>query len=237
MSTSFSIIKSQNISNKGHIKLSHYKVEDNSIDISYAKNLAEDIINEANIKKEEIIQKAIENVKEIEKEAYTKGYDQGIKNGYEDGYKEVYEEYIEKAKYEALEIKNNADKILLNSNKFIADYMKSIQKEIIQTCINISSKVLNKHFEDEASMNDMLESIIKKYELDGNIIVKCNEIYIDNLREKVMELENKNKKTKIFLVADNDINKGNVIIEKEEGRLTLGLDIAIERLREELVGV
>lgn len=237
MSTSFSIIKQKNISNKGHIKLSHYKVEGKRIDTSYAKNLAEDIINEANIKKEEIIQKAIENVKEIEKEAYTKGYDQGIKNGYEDGYKEVYEEYIEKAKHEALEIKNNADKILLNSNKLIADYMKSIQKEIIQTCINISSKVLNKHFEDETSMNDMLESIIQRYELDGNIIVKCNEIYIEHLQEKIMELENKSKKTKIFLVADNDIEKGNVIIEKEEGRLTLGLDIAIERLREELVGV
>lgn len=240
MSLSFNIIKQDKVKNKGEIKLSCLNESEIKEDNSYADSVATDIIKNAKIEREKIINEAIaealEKSKEIEKNAYKEGYEVGSRNGYEDGYKEVYEEYIEKAKQESLEIKNNADRILLNSNSLVAEYMKSKKKEIIQTCINISSKVINKHFNYEDSMNEMLEEIIKKYELDGNIIVKCNEIYKDSLEKKIKEIENTNRKIKIFIIADNSIDKGNVVIEKEEGSLTLGIDVVIEKLKEELIG-
>ena len=65
--------------------------------ISNAKIEYEKIIQETELKTQEIINQANENSKTIEKEAYQLGYEQGLKNGYEDGYRESYEQNIEKA--------------------------------------------------------------------------------------------------------------------------------------------
>ena len=57
-----------------------------------AKGEYKKIVQETELKKQEIINEANENAKTIEKRAYELGYEQGLKNGYEDGYKESYEE-------------------------------------------------------------------------------------------------------------------------------------------------
>ena len=62
-----------------------------------AKEEYKRVIEETELKKQEILNEANENSKVIEKKAYELGYEQGLKNGYEDGYKESYEQNIEKA--------------------------------------------------------------------------------------------------------------------------------------------
>ena len=62
-------------------------------------------------------------------------------------------------------------------------------------------------------------------------------MYKDNI-EKEFELfkEETSLKSSVFVIADDSIDKGNAIIQKENGRIIVGIDCAMEKLKEELLG-
>ncbi|MGO1044382.1 FliH/SctL family protein [Clostridioides difficile] len=238
------IIKSKKASYKGVLDLSiidkartgESNVNEAS-DCRFRDEVIKEAIESAEIKKNEILEKAKINAQNIEKQAYEKGYRQGQKNGYEDGYKESYDEYTQKAKDESDFIKNQANLILLQANDKMTEYIKEKNKEIVRLAINMASSALKKHFEDEESMSDLLRQIIQDYEGSSSFIVKCNSFYKENI-EKEFELLKKETslKSNVFVIADDSIDKGNAIIQKENGRIIVGIDCAIEKLKEELLG-
>lgn len=234
------VIKSKSAENKGKLSLSHLYVEK---DIGSSQS--EDVFNEniedykqkLNELKEHIIEEARLKAKDIEKDAYIKGYDQGKKNGYEDGYKEAYTEYVDKAKEEASVIKNEADAILFRSNIEFISYLKEKNKDVINLAIDIASSVLRKRFEDRESMNELLKHIISEYEQGSTFIIKCNSYYEDSIREDLKSWKSELPLGRnIFVVADDCLDKGNAVIERENGRVILGIDCAISKLKEELLG-
>lgn len=238
------IIKSKKASYKGVLDLSIIdkarvgeSSSDEDSDYRFRDEVIKEAIESAEIKKKEILEEAESKAQNLEKEAYEKGYSQGQKNGYEDGYKESYDEYIQKAKDEAESIRNQAESVLLQANQKMSDYIKEKNKEIIRLSINMASSVLKKHFEDEKSMSELLKEIIQNYEGKSSFIVKCNSFYKDNI-EKEFELFKKetSSKSDVFVIADDSIDKGNAIIQRENGRIIVGIDCAIEKLKEELLG-
>ena len=124
-----------------------------------AKEEYKRVIEETELKKQEILNEANENSKVIEKKAYELGYEQGLKNGYEDGYKESYEQNIEKAIKESEEIKQEGYNTLLNIKNEAKSYIKENKESIINISISIAEQVLREKFKDVTLMEAMAREI------------------------------------------------------------------------------
>ena len=248
------IVKSDYVNIKGRVSLSYFNTEDESNcsideDINYQEKLEEinqklkdaeskydEILSQANVEREKILEKCKQEVCEIEKNAYQSGYEQGLKNGYEDGYKEAYEENIEKAKEESAKIIESANNIMLDANKNIASYIKSNKKNILSIGISIAEKVLRRKFEDEESMDELILDVIREYELKENFIIRVNSIYKESLEQQILKLKESNLINKdVFVVSDDSIEKGNASIESVDGKLIVGVDDVLSKVKEELL--
>ena len=204
--------------------------------ISEASKEYEKIIKDTQEQKINIIKEAEEKSKSIEKKAYERGYNEGLKNGYEDGFKESYEKNIEKARCESEKIKEEGYKTLLNIKSEAASYMKENKSQILEISIKIAEQVLRESFQDKASMNNLLENIIREYDLKRDLIIKANPVYTEELKKHLTEMITKfNLSQKIFVMPDAKITQGNAEIETKSGKLIVGIDSVLERVREELL--
>lgn len=196
----------------------------------------EKIIEETENKRKDIISDAKEKAKSIEKKAYEQGYGEGQKNGYEDGFKEAYEKNIEKAREESEKIKEEGYKTLLEIKNEAANYMKENKANILKISIKIAEQVLRDRLEDESVMNDLLENVIKEYDLKRDLIIKINPIYEEKVKQSLCEMIGKfNSSQKIFVMSDSNIAKGNAEIETKRGKLIVGIDSVLAKVREELL--
>lgn len=195
-----------------------------------------EIISKAYEEKEEIINIAKEDIKIKEKEAYEKGYSEGRENGYEDGYKEAYDDNIEKAKLDATNIINEAENVLSNAQETVVSYLKENKQNIIDLILTISEKVLREKFKELDSINSLVTTAIGEYELKRNFVIKVNPIYKESLKEQIQFLKaTKKVESEVFLLCDSNVEEGNAIIESENGKITVGIDSILERIKEELI--
>jgi len=264
MSLSYSnnVIKSDCVKIKGRVSLSNFSsneesdlIIENEVDLAEEKKLEllkleeeinqkladaqakyDEIINLANIESEKILTESKEKSVDIEKKAYNEGYEQGVKNGYEDGYKEAYEDNIEKAKNESSQILEHANSVMLEANSQIASYIKENKKNILSIGISIAEKVLRRKFEDEKSMDLLILDVIKEYELKENFVIRVNSIYKESLDKQILELkENQSIDKDVFILGDESVDKGNALIESVNGRLIIGIDDVLNKVKEELL--
>lgn len=210
--------------------------EEIELKLKESKEHGEQIIRDAQIEAERIIEQSKEEVCNIEKKAYEDGYEQGLKNGYEDGYKEVYEEYVQKAQEQANGIIENANNILIQANNEISNYMKDNKNNILNISISIAEQVLREKFEDTSAMNNLISSVIEEYELKENVVIKVNPMYKESLDEQVLELKESYKLNgDVFVLGDESIESGNAIIDTINGSLIVGIDGVVEKIKEELL--
>ena len=201
-----------------------------------AKGEYKKIVQETELKKQEIINEANENAKTIEKRAYELGYEQGLKNGYEDGYKESYEENIDKAIKESEEIKEEAYNTLLNIKSQIKEYIKYNKEQVLNISIKIAEQVLREKFKDTSLMNIMLDNIINEYDLKNDLVIKVNPRYKEDLQKNIDEkIQKNNSAQKIFILSDSSIEEGNAEVEDKNGKLIVGIDSVLEKVKEELL--
>ena len=187
-------------------------------------------------KKQEILNEANENSKVIEKKAYELGYEQGLKNGYEDGYKESYEQNIEKAIKESEEIKQEGYNTLLNIKNEAKSYIKENKESIINISISIAEQVLREKFKDVTLMEAMLNNIIAEYDLKKDLVIKVNPLYKEELQKNIdEEISKNNLSQKIFIIPDLGVEEGNAVIETESGKLIVGIDSVLDKVKEELL--
>lgn len=213
------------------------KVEEEiNLKLEQAQIQYEQIINSAHEESERIIEESNKGVSNIEKKAYEQGYNQGVKNGYEDGYKEAYEDNIGKAKLEASEILENASKVLFEAKDEVALYMKENKKNIVNLAVSICEQVLREKFEDTSSLNNLIISAIDEYELRENFVIKVNPMYKETLDDEVLSLkENYKLNGDVFVLGDESIEMGNAEIETIKGKLVVGIDSVLSKVKEELL--
>ena len=205
--------------------------------LSKYEKIGQGIIEDARRQKEKILLEAVEQAKEIEKEAYEKGYSQGIKNGEEDGKKEALETYLPQAKAEAEEIRQKATNIILRANEDYADYLESKKKEIIDLAFTIAEQVLHKELKKENSLNELVEEAIKLSKGEENIVIKCNPLYEEELKKNAeLWQATNNISGKIFIMVDDDIEEGNAIVEKNTGKIVVGIDVGLKRIQDAILG-
>ena len=195
-----------------------------------AKEEYKRVIEETELKKQEILNEV------IEKKAYELGYEQGLKNGYEDGYKESYEQNIEKALKESEEIKQEGYNTLLNIKNEAKSYIKENKESIISISISIAEQVLREKFKDVTLMETMLNNIITEYDLKKDLVIKVNPLYKEELQKNIdEEISKNNLSQKIFIIPDLGVEEGNAVIETESGKLIVGIDSVLDKVKEELL--
>ena len=85
-------------------------------------------------------------------------------------------------------------------------------------------------------MDLLILDVIKEYELKENFVVRVNEIYKESLDKQILELkENKVIDKDVFILGDESIDKGNAVIESVNGRLIIGIDDVLGKIKEELL--
>ena len=85
-------------------------------------------------------------------------------------------------------------------------------------------------------MNLLILDVIKEYELKENFVVRVNEIYKESLDKQILELkENRVVDKDVFILGDESIDKGNAVIESVNGRLIIGIDDVLGKIKEELL--
>lgn len=253
MQSSYKIIKGDSINGKGAKNIvtvfeKNIVQEENKDSVmvnSYSK-IVKSMIEDAQKKREEILSKAYEEASKIEEEAYKnaneKGYREGYEKGYDDGFKKAYDEgytkNLEKAKAEGEDIISKADSILKASVEEKNRYLKEKEEEIKRFILGSIESVLKQEIKDEESLNSMVFNELSQVRNIETFIIKSRKKYCDNFKEQVdIWRERLPFKGDIFIIPDETLEEGTVVIEKNNGKSIFSLDIAMKKIKEILESV
>ncbi|WP_368487901.1 flagellar assembly protein FliH [Clostridium sp. BJN0013] len=248
MQSSYKIIKGDSISGKGaknivtvfEKKIFEEEDKDNSIINSYSK-IVKAMIEDAQRKREQILSKAYEEAGKIEEEAYKsaneEGYKEGHEKGYADGFKKAYEEgytkNIEKARIQGEEIINKADSILEASVEEKNRYLREKEEEIKRFIIDSIESILKQEVKNEDSLNAMVFNELSQVRNIETFIIKSRKKYCDQFKKQVdIWRERLPFKGDIFIIPDETLEEGSVIIEKNNGKSVFSVDIAMKKMKE-----
>lgn len=201
------------------------------------KEIGTKIIKEAKEAKEAMLNEAKEKIQVMEKETYEKAYEEGMNNGHEDGRNEAYEKYLPEAKAEAEELIENASALLKNARDDYEKYLEDKKNEIVELSISIAESILKKEILKEDAMNKLIEEGIELSKNEESIVIRCNSMYEAELKENISLWKTKyNIKDEIFVLIDKDMDPGNAAIEKKSGKVVVGYDIGMEKIKKAILG-
>lgn len=238
------IFRSNSIENQGtkeiltkfDIKRKKENIEESgSIADSY-ENMGKAIIRDSNNKKDKILADAYKKASKIEDEAYKKGYEKGIKNGMDKGYSAAYEEGYQKnynkAQKEGEYIKRKADEVLKAAVEEKNNYIEENESRIKELILNAIESILKHELKDKDSLNDVVLDSMKQMKSNKTFIIKsrkkyCNEFkkYVDMWKEQIPF------KGDIFIIPDESIQDGSVVVERDNGKMVFDADIAMNKIK------
>lgn len=204
--------------------------------VTQYKEMANNILEEAQKTRERMLVDIMEESKRLEKEAYENGYRQGFDNGIEDAKKEVYENIIPNANLEASNIINNAHEILKNANSEYNNYLEDKKEEIVDLAFSIAEQILKRKIEVDNSISDIVDEAIKDAKGENSLLIRANALDVDELKSHIDRWKiSKGIRDGIFVIEDN-IDRGNVIIEKDSGIIEAGIEVGLRKIKESLRG-
>ncbi|OFI06806.1 flagellar assembly protein H [Clostridium acetireducens DSM 10703] len=253
MQSSYNIIKFSKVSKQGEEKIeTKYSCKKNTEEkenkkviceekppnyVENYKNVAKVILEDARNKKEDIINKAYEESEEIFKQAYEKAYKEGQQEGYEKAYEEAYVKNLEKANIEIEEMKNQIkekeENIIKSAKEYYKSYLEEKELEIKNLVINISESILKREVNYKESLNEMIFEALNTVKNTKMFIIKCNPMYEESLKNSVDEFKSQLAfKGDIFILSDENLQKGEAIIERDNGKIKINVEEALNKVKE-----
>ena len=198
------------------------------------------LIRDAKNESERILRQAQEEAEMIRKQAYEEAYEHGYKQGYQEaqqkGYQNGYDVAIQKAKEEANKIIENAVQTLNSAKVEYEAYLQDKKAEIIKLSINIAEHILNREVANVDGIDEMVVRAIEESRNAKSIIVKTNFLYTEHLKTKVLEWKERFAlKAEVFVIMDDSLDKGEAVIEKNNGKVTISIDDALDNIREAIL--
>ncbi|AJA47887.1 flagellar assembly protein FliH [Clostridium pasteurianum DSM 525 = ATCC 6013] len=207
---------------------------DNSIE-KFDK-IAQSIIDTARSEADKIKVQAISDAETIKTETYNKAYEEGKQSGYNDAYNET----VIKGRAEADDIINTAKKdsseIVASAKAEYEKYLLDKRVDIKKLAISIAEHILKREIREEDGIDEMIYDAVNESKNSTLIIIKCSKLHTASLTEAV-ELWKKQipLKGEIFVIEDNSVSDGSTIIEKDNGKIEIGIDIGLENIKEEVM--
>lgn len=261
MLSSFSVIKHDNVVSFGEREIvtkfaSEAEIEKQAVDEEKEANIKHDMesyemlvktmLENARTKSEAILAEAYaegEKIKsdikakeeQIYKEAHDKGYSDGLAAGEKAGYHDAYEVNMIKVKEESEVILNNADDTLKKALQEYQEYFENKSEEIKDIIVTISEKVLKKELLNENAVNEMIFDTLLEIKNSKVFIIRCNEIYCESIKNNLDKWKSELAfNGDIFVIEDASIEIGNVMIDRGNGKVLIGIDVGIEKIKEAL---
>lgn len=250
MQSSFKIIKEPSVVSQGsktiitqYIPIRSMPVKDDSDnsdkidsqDNSQANEqheLAARLVEDAKRQSEVIVNEASKKAQAIEKDAYEKASKAGYSDGQQQGYADAYEQVLPKAEQQAASLVEEGMRALNSAKIEYENYMAEKKEDILNLAINIARQILKREVERIDGMDDMLIEAIKESRNAQSIIIRVNSLYVENVKAKICDWKERFAlRADIFVVPDELINKGNAILEKNNGKIELSIDDALENIR------
>ena len=204
----------------------------NSIIKSY-ENIGLGIVKNAKKEAEDIFLKSLEDAAISERLGYDTGYSKGTENGYEDGYKKGYEKALIDTESKVREDIEKASNILETASEDYKNYMDKKTKEILNLALQMAKIVCSKELKLSEGILDLIEPILEKSKEEENIVIRCNPVHSNAIREKLIYWKTAyGVKGEIFVLEDTLMAPGNAEIKKRTGKIIVGLDFALEKLEE-----
>lgn len=247
MPSLYKVIKNQSVEGNGKKLIdTEYEVKDLSsvtIDenpnsgaiIDSYENLAQSILEKARKQRDDIMSKAIEEAQSIEKEAYEKGYNLGAEQGYKDSYETHMEKALNEAKVLLDEAKEESSNMVLSAKALVEQYMEQKQEDILNLAYTIAQKILKEQVKREQGIDNMVIYALNEYKTSKSYVIRCNETHYNHLKSEINNFKDAIAlKADIFIICDNTLEEGNAVIEKDDGKIEVGIDIGFERIKKEL---
>lgn len=194
------------------------------------------IVAQAESDKQRILDDAKKASLDIEKTAYEEGYSQGLKNGYEDGYKEAYEKTVEETQFEFDEKIKEATEILLSSKSLVSDFAITKKSEILNLALVIAEQVLSKELKKSKSMDSIFEKALLEVKDKKSLVIKVNPTHKESIEAKIKSLKDELSLTDdIHVMGLSSVKQGDAIIESESGTILVGLNVALDNIKAELL--
>lgn len=249
MQLSYRVIKNNSIKNNGFKdiitdtqQMPIKSIQDGTIvnNMDSFNNLAKTILENARIQKEQILARAYEESRIIEDEALKKAeniakeaYELGFKKGEEHGFNTAYKEAQQEAEQEKKLIITSAKELLMSAKAEYEYYFENKKNEIYDLVLCASEAVIKKELSDKSLINNMIYEALEASKKSTNFIIRCNETYVDELKAQIINWkENLGYMGDIFVIKDNSLELGNAIIDKGNGKLEIGIDYALQKIRE-----
>ncbi|MCM8710971.1 flagellar assembly protein FliH [Clostridium sp. SYSU_GA19001] len=249
MQLSYNVIKNNSIKNSGFKSIVTEKefpaakaeTEENiKNNIESYENLAKTMLENARRQSERILSKAYEEARALEEEASVKSqevYERAYRQGYEEGYSKAYNEALKKAETERNSIVSTAEKLLKNAKIEYEKYLESKALEIKDLILTIAETVFKREVEAEDFINNMIFEALENSKNAKNFIIRCNAVYVEELK---LQAESWKEQLgyigDIFIVRDDSIEPGNALIDKGNGKVTVGVKFALEKMKAILEG-
>lgn len=211
------------------------------ISLENYENLAKNMIENARRQSEQIKINAYEEAQRLQQEAATKGYEQGYHQGYEKGYAEGqeqgYRETIESAAQQAEEMINNADNLLRSAREEYERYLEKKKEDIKEVIMQIAEKLLQKEVAQVDVLDELIFNSISSEKNAKLFVIKTNAMYCEQIRSQAnMWKDQLAFSGDIFVVEDNSVQPGDAVIEKNNGKIVVGIGTGLEKIREVLEG-
>lgn len=253
MLLSYKVIKNNTVKNTGakeiiteaEVKALNPEIEDSiKNNIESYESLAKTLVENARRKGDRILSSAYDEARNIEETAMSKveeikkkAYEEGYKQGQTLGYNNAYNETVGKAKIEADRIIESAEAVLKEAKLLYEDYLQDKTEEINKLILDIANSVLKKKIEDSSNIKAMIFETIQNSKKAKVFIIRTNSTYTAELKAEIeVWKEQLAFKGDIFIVPDNSIEPGNALIDKGNGKVKIGIQVVLAKIKDILEG-
>lgn len=252
MLSSYKVIKKSSVVDEGEKKINtlynnpknKQLGEKNAKDfIESYETLARTMVENARLQGEQILSKAFDEAQQIEQDAYQKGYEKGMQEGYDQSYKKGMAEanvYYETMKNQVemesdMKIKN-ADSLLFQAKDEYIRYLDEKEEEIKDLILSITENILKKEIKDKDAISNMVLDAMEMAIKSKTIVVKCRSSYAEDIKEKIEIWKNGVVyRGEVFVAADDNLDEGFAVIQRENGKIVVDVNDAMEKVREILI--
>lgn len=185
-----------------------------------------DLLENARLKADRLLQESQKEIAHIEEEAYQKGYARGKETGWQEG------------KSQALEIYEKAKKVLQQAEDIRRQMFHNTEEELISLAVEIAEKLvcnqLNAHAD---AIMDIAQSVILQ-------AVDCQQVVIYVAPQEAAKLESRKEEIstqlysakRVQIISDPNIRNGGCRIETEQGVIDATVEAMLSELKSVLKG-
>ncbi len=200
------------------------------VGLTATKEQCEQLLIEAQQKKELILKEAEQEIEQIKKEAYNEAYQLGYDHGQEQGFNLGKQESLDEARQSMNELKEYCFKIQTEAEQ----YMDEIVLDLVQLTKKVVEKITFQVIEDSSTtILPLLQNQLKDISRRKQIFIRLNPDCYDNVQSQVSQLQQYCPKSQLHLVPDVTLTSYGCVIETESEIIDLQLDKQLNNLFQE----